>query len=226
MQAKVSKWSKPIIWVEGIIGAGKTTLARILGKALGMRVLEEPVDGNPYLKMFYEDQRRWAYAMQIHLLAVRYGMQQLAAYEAVSGTHNGVLLDRGLPGDRVFARLHTLAGNISPLEWETYQRFYDIMTCSLIPPSMLIFLDVEPEIAFERVKERNRGAEVGIELGYLQDLRKGYLDLMVEIESGYHPWARGMEVYRMAWNTDHLPVDPLIEALKDKYHITEVSPDG
>lgn len=219
MQAKVSKWSKPIIWVEGIIGAGKTTLARILGKALGMRVLEEPVDSNPYLERFYGDPKRWAYAMQIHLLAVRYGMQQLAAYEAVSGTHNGVLLDRGLPGDRVFARLHTLEENISDLEWETYQRFYDIMTCSLIPPSMLIFLDVEPEIAHERVKERSRNAEARIPLKYLQDLRKGYLDLMVEIESGYHPWARGMEVYRMAWNTDHLPVDPLIEALKDKYHV-------
>lgn len=219
MQAKVSKWSKPIIWVEGIIGAGKTTLARILGEALNMRVLEEPVDGNPYLKEFYKDPKRWGYPMQIHLLAVRYGMQQLAAYEAVSGESQGVLLDRGLPGDRVFARMHTLEGNISELEWETYQRFYDIMTCSLIPPSMMIFLDVEPEIAYERVKERSRDAESGIPLEYLRDLRKGYLDLMVEIESGYHPWARGMDVYRMAWNTDHLPVEPLIEALRDKYHL-------
>jgi deoxyadenosine/deoxycytidine kinase len=219
MQAKKSKWSKPIIWIEGIIGAGKTTLAKRLGEALGMRVLEEPVDTNPYLTPFYSDPKRWAYPMQIHLLAVRYGMQQLAAYEAVSGPSNGVLLDRGLPGDRVFARLHTLEGNISDMEWETYQKFYDIMTCSLIPPSMMIFLDTEPEIAFERLKERDRDAERGVPLKYLQDLRKGYLDLMVEIESGRHPWARGMELERMAWNTDHLPVEPLIEALRDKYRI-------
>jgi deoxyadenosine/deoxycytidine kinase len=90
---------------------------------------------------------------------------------------------------------------------------------------MLIFLDVEPEVAHERKNERGRAAEQGIPLKYFQDLRKGYLDLMVEIESGYHPWARGMEVYRMAWNTDHLPVEPLIEALKDKYHIKETE-DG
>jgi deoxyadenosine/deoxycytidine kinase len=219
MQAKSSKWSKPIIWIEGVIGAGKTTLARTLGEALGMRVLEEPVDSNPYLTLFYKDPKRWAYAMQIHLMGVRYGMQQLAAYEAVSGTSNGVLLDRGLPGDRVFARLHTLENNISALEWETYQRWYDIMTCSLIPPSLMIFLDTEPEIAHERLKERDRDAEKGVPLKYIQDLRKGYLDLMVEIESGRHPWARGMELERMAWNTDHLPVEPLIEALRDKYRI-------
>ena len=147
MQAKKSVWSKPIIWIEGVIGAGKTTLARTLGEALGMRVLEEPVDSNPYLTRFYKDPKRWAYPMQIHLMGVRYGMQQLAAYESVAGASNGVLLDRGLPGDRVFAHLHTLMPkneedkekNISPLEWQTYQRWYDIMTCSLIPPALMSY---------------------------------------------------------------------------------------
>lgn len=210
----------PVIWVEGIIGAGKTTLTRALTNELGLRPILEPVKANPYLAKFYEDPKRWAFPMQIELLYRRYAMQKLAAYESTTeGGYPGSVLDRGLPGDRVFARLHRLAGNMSEMEWETYERCYGIMACSLIPPSLLIFLDVEPEIALDRVRNRGREEETGIPLDYLKQLRAGYLDLMVEIESGTHAWSRGMEVMRLAWNTDDQPTAPLISGLKDKFKL-------
>lgn len=211
----------PIIWIEGGIGAGKTTLAKALAEKLNLRPIHEPVDDNPYLERFYKEPGRWAFPMQIELLHRRYAMQKLAAFEAtMSGGYKGAILDRGLPGDRVFAKLHMLEGNMSELEWQTYERAYSIMTCSLIPPSILVFLDVEPEVALERVKTRARGAEVGIELDYLQKLRKGYLDLLVEIESGGHAWSRGMEVMRVPWNQDFQPTDSLVETLRHRCRLT------
>ena len=177
----------PIIWNEGIIGAGKTTATEKMAEALNLRPIYEPVDSNPYLAKFYKDPKRYAFPMQIELLHRRYAMQKIAAYEATTnGGYDGAILDRGLPGDRVFARLHRLAGNIGELEWNTYERAYDTMTCSLIPPSIMVFLDTEPEVALRRIKKRARDAEVSIDLDYLTRLRDGYYDLMVEIDSGDH----------------------------------------
>ena len=118
------------IWIEGIIGAGKTTVTRKLADELNLRPLFEPVEANPYLDDFYKNPKEHAFAMQIELMAHRYAMQQLAAYEAcLVGGYNGSILDRGLPGDRVFAKLHMKYGNMSELNWNTYQRLFNIM-CS------------------------------------------------------------------------------------------------
>ncbi len=215
---------KPIIWIEGIIGSGKSTFSGWIADGLKLRLIKEPVD-NDYLTIFYEDPKRWAFPMQIDLLHKRYSLQKLAAYEASlaavgESEYQGVVLDRGLPGDRVFARLHMLEGNISKVEWRTYTRAYETMTCSLIPPSLLIYLDVEPEVAMKRVQNRDRTFErAGVPLEYLEKLHRGYLDLLVEIESGQHTWSRGMEVMRIPWNTDHQPIDSIIELLKKKYEL-------
>ena len=113
-------------------------------------------------------------------------------------------------------------GKISRIEWDIYQRAYQVMTCSLIPPSILVFLDVEPEIALERIRIRDRKAERGdlVPLEYLQRLQKGYFDLLSEIESNKHTWSRGMEVFRIPWNTDFQSIDKLIKIIaKSSEHI-------
>lgn len=209
----------PVIWVEGLIGAGKSTLTQKLSEELKLRPVFEPVDSNPYLERFYVDPKRWAFPMQMHLLHYRYNMQQIAAREALGGMYRGAILDRGLPGDRVFCKLHQLYGNISDLEWYTYELAYATMACSLVPPSLLVFLDVEPEIAFERVKRRNRAAETTLTLEYLQNLRKGYLDMISEVEGGEHAWSRGLRILRVPWNQDYLPTVDLIASLKQQFHL-------
>jgi deoxyadenosine/deoxycytidine kinase len=211
----------PVVWVEGIIGSGKTTLAELLAQKLGLRLIQEPVETNPYLERFYKDPKRWAFSMQVELLHRRFAMQKLASYEATGeGGYAGAVLDRGLPGDRVFAKLHMLEGNMADIEWETYAHAADVMSCSLVSPSLMIYLDVEPEVALHRIQARARGAESGMKLDYLEKLRRGYLDLLVEIQSGSHAWSRGMEVMRLAWNIDDQPTEKLVEALRDKFKLT------
>ena len=201
----------PVIWVEGTIGSGKTTLTKKLAKRLDLRPFLEPVEANPYLDRFYEDPKRWSFPMQIHLLGHRYAMQKVAMWEAVLG--RGAILDRGIPGDRVFCRLHMLAENMSQLEWETYDQLYNIMACELRVPSLIVFLDVEPGVALRRIQKRARGAEVGIDIDYLERLRAGYMDLLVQIDSGQHPWAQGMSSLRVAWNADDQPLEDITQAI-------------
>ena len=154
---------KPIILVEGTIGVGKTTIAKKIAQILNLRPLLEPVDTNPYLERFYKDMKRWAFPMQMELLLRRYSMHKLASFEAISGSQfNGVVLDRGLPGDRVFAKLAYLNGNIHPLEWNTYERAYEMFSTEVRPPNLLIFLDIDPRFAKERLEGRDRKAEDGI----------------------------------------------------------------
>ncbi|MFW9855842.1 MAG: deoxynucleoside kinase [Candidatus Thorarchaeota archaeon] len=215
---------KPIIWVEGIIGSGKSTFSKMLADELNLRLISEPVD-DEYLTLFYKEPERWAFPMQIDLLHKRYSLQKLAVYEASlaavgESPFQGVVLDRGLPGDRVFAKLHMLEGNISKVEWKTYLRAYETMTCSLIPPSLMIFLDVESTTAFKRVSDRDRSYErAGVPLEYLEKLQRGYFDLLSEIESGQHSWSRGMEIKRIPWNIDHQPIKGIADDLRKHYDL-------
>ena len=212
---------KPIIWIDGIIGAGKTTLSKEIAKILNFRPLLESVDSNPYLADFYKDPKRWAFSMQIDLLLKRYAMHKLANMEAMSESSpfSGVVMDRGLAGDRVFAKIAYLAGNISELEWQTYNRAFDYLTYTLSPPNMLIYLDVDPKIAKARLEHRNRDAEKGIPLDYFQKLHRGYLDIITEIQSGNAAWGRGVEVLKIGWNTDHLPTEEITDKIRKKFNI-------
>lgn len=171
-------------------------------------MIEEPVETNPYLEKFYKDPKRYAFGMQMFLLYKRYAMQQLASYEATGvGGYNGAVLDRSLSGDRVFAKLHCAEGNIDPLDFATYEETYSIMARTLLPPTLLVFLDIQPETAYERMQRRNRSAESGVPLEYLQKLHAGYLDLLREADQGLLPWGHAVKVCRIAWDMDTVTSD-------------------
>jgi deoxyadenosine/deoxycytidine kinase len=188
------------ISVEGLIGAGKSTLSKALAEDLGWMLLPEPVEENPVLPLFYEDPKRWGFAMQIQMLHWRWRQQQVAGH-----SHVTCIIDRSLPGDRVFAKLQTKYGNMHEMEWSIYESCYRSMS-STRPPFLMIYLEVDPEIALARIYERARNVEVGIKIDYLIDLDDEYEELIRAIESGNHQWSRGIKVLRVPWN-DHA-VDP------------------
>lgn len=199
---------KPLIWCEANLGAGKTTFCRKMSERLHLRVIEEPVGNgegidNPYLEKFYKDPAKYSFPMQIFLLHQRYAMQQLASYEATGvGGYNGAILDRSLSGDRVFAKILMQDGFIDPLDFQTYETAYSIMCRSLLPPTLLIFLDVQPKTAYERMKKRNRAAESNVSLEYLTKLHKGYQELLEEAEKGLLPWSHAVRICRIPYDFD------------------------
>lgn len=192
---------KPLIWVEGIIGCGKTTFAREVGSRLGFMILEEPVEDNPYLDPFYKNPAKYAFGFQMFMLHRRYAMQRAAACVSMGAfPSKGAILDRSLAGDRVFAKMHRDSGNIDPIDWKTYELAYEIMCNTLLPPTLLVYLDAQPETAFRRMVARGREAESKVPVSYLRELRAGYVKLIEEAERGLRPWGHAVKVRQLVWD--------------------------
>jgi deoxyadenosine/deoxycytidine kinase len=182
--------------MEGNIGSGKSTAARKLGKRLGYRVLDEPVD-DELLAAFYKDKKTWAYTFQMAMLHKRWRLQMLAAVE-----EPGAIVDRSLWGDMVFARLHTEAGNIHPIHWATYAEAVKNMCLVLFPPTLLVYLTTDPETCMERIKRRNRPQEKDITVAYLKSVDDGYNRLIEEAKIAFYPWSHAVEVMPIPWDVD------------------------
>jgi deoxyadenosine/deoxycytidine kinase len=209
---------QPIIWIEGIIGVGKTTFAKELGRKLNFQTLEEPLNED-LLQIYYEDQNSWGFSFQIDMLHKRHEIHSKAMNIASMG--KGVILDRGLPGDRVFANMLSKDGKIHPINWEIYENAYRFATHSIAPPTLLIFLDVTPEIAHKRIKNRNRHAEQEdlLPLSYLERLYQEYRALINEFYTGSHPWSNKTEIWEIDWNPNWKSLAPLADTLKTYFRV-------
>ena len=217
---------QPIIWIDGTIGAGKSTLVEQLGKALDYRIFPEPVARKSHLELFYSDPKRYAFGFQMEMMRKRWDIHRLAMLECRCATVNGCLLDRGLPGDRVFANLHYQTGNIHQYEWETYENLYnEFMSVPNLQPTLLIYLDVSPEAAYRRIHTRGRSSEDRISLWYLADLQKAYRKLLDELQAGLHAWSNGLQVLEIPWSADNQPIQPIINQVKSILYGTSYQKD-
>jgi deoxyadenosine/deoxycytidine kinase len=199
-----------VVAVEGLIASGKSTLAAELGKLLpGAMTLIEPDEesGNPYLDDYYADPTRWGLTMQVHLLAIRFRMQQVAQWHALSG-QGPVILDRSYYGDTCFARMLVGSGKMTLREFETYRGLYQDMTASVLFPSICLRLLVDPEVANRRIESRakarpGRCCEKAIDLNYLLSLDRE-IERMVGVLS-----EMGTQVLDIPWDADLPPDSPV-----------------
>ena len=165
-----------IIGISGIIGVGKSTLCEQLHRELGYTIVKEPVETNEYLDKFYQDMSRYSFPMQIYLLNHRFKQHQQIIW-----SDNNVVQDRTIYEDVIFAKLLRDNGLMDELDFQTYCQLFNNMSNFLHRPDMIIYLDVEPEEALRRIKLRNRSCESTITLEYLQQLKSGYEDWLLDI---------------------------------------------
>lgn len=155
------------IAIEGPIGVGKTSLAELLGKALGGMIIYEHVDENPFLKDFYEDRKKYALQTQLYFLLNRYRQQK--EFSQCDLFNKTIISDYIFAKDRIFACL-----NLDENEIDLYEQIYQILDARIPRPDLVIFLQATADVLSDRVTARNRDYEKGIDHDYLDALRQAY----------------------------------------------------
>jgi deoxyadenosine/deoxycytidine kinase len=155
------------IVVEGPIGAGKTTLARLLSEHFDATLLMEDPSANPFLPMFYRDMKRHALATQMFFLFQR--INQLSAIKQPDLFERKTFADYMLAKDRLFAKL-TLDDN----EFGLYSQLYNHLRPQAPTPDLVIYLQASVDQLMERIHRRARPMERGIGEDYLMRLSESY----------------------------------------------------
>jgi deoxyadenosine kinase len=171
--------------ISGIIGVGKTPLTTKLAKLFNVSAEYEPVKENIYLEDFYKNMSKYAFPMQIFLLNKRFQQHQNIVW-----SNKSAFQDRTIYEDVIFAKMLAESKIMDERDFTTYKETFQNMNNFLHRPDMIIYLDCEPEIAFERIKLRGRGCETTVSLSYLKDLKKGYEDWLENVISKKVPVLR------------------------------------
>jgi deoxyguanosine kinase len=155
------------IAIEGPIGVGKTTLARLLAEELKHRLVLEDAEGNPFLSDFYKDREKYAFQTQLFFLLSRYQQQKEMAQQDLF--QQGIISDYIFAKDRIFAYL-----NLSEDELSLYDSIYNLLDARILKPDLVIFLQASKEVLKDRIKKRKIHYEKHIDSKYLEDLAQGY----------------------------------------------------
>jgi deoxyadenosine/deoxycytidine kinase len=153
--------------IEGVIGVGKTTLARLLQPLFEAELLLEVFEENPFLSDFYADRDRFAFQTQIFFLLSRYHQQYKVIPETIK--RSNLISDYTFEKDALFARL-----NLKGDELATYTLVHRALAERIPTPNLLVYLKVSTDVAMQRIAMRDRSYERLIERSYIQELNQAY----------------------------------------------------
>jgi deoxyguanosine kinase len=155
------------IAVEGPIGAGKTSLSRLLAESLGAQLVLEVVEENPFLAPFYRDPERYAFSAQTFFLLSRFKQVQEMSQGSLFFEHT--VADYLFDKDVIFASL-----NLRGDEWHLYEELYTQLRPKLPEPDLTVYLRATPDLLLARIAKRGRPFERDIEAAYLRALGEAY----------------------------------------------------
>ncbi|MCS7178099.1 MAG: deoxynucleoside kinase [Anaerolineae bacterium] len=150
--------------IEGVIGVGKTALARLLQPRFQADLLLEVFEENPFLSDFYADRRRYAFQTQIFFLLSRYRQQQ-----EIRRNDRPLIADYTFAKDRLFAHL-----NLTGDELATYERLHQALAEKVVLPDLVVYLQASLEVLMARIAARDRPYERGMDPAYIESLRQAY----------------------------------------------------
>ena len=155
------------IAIEGVIGVGKTTLARLLQSHFSANVLLEVFEENPFLADFYSDRQRYAFQTQLFFLLSRYQQQKQAV---PAGLEKGILIaDYTFAKDELFAWL-----NLKDDELAMYGRVHSALSEKIRHPDLLVYLKAKHETIMQRIAQRDRPYERDMDPDYIRNLAAAY----------------------------------------------------
>jgi deoxyguanosine kinase len=160
------------IAIEGVIGVGKTTLARLLQPAFKADVLLEVFEENPFLGDFYSDRARYAFQTQIFFLLSRYHQQNNNVPRMLKENEN-LISDYTFEKDTIFANI-----NLQGDELQMYHRVHEALAEKVTNPNLLVYLRASMDTIMERIALRDRPYERQIERAYLQQLSDAYEEFL------------------------------------------------
>ncbi|RJP55941.1 MAG: deoxynucleoside kinase [Anaerolineaceae bacterium] len=156
------------IAIEGVIGVGKTTLARLLQPVFEAEVLLEVFEENPFLSDFYADRARYAFQTQIFFLLSRYRQQN-------NNVPNILADGKNLLADYTFAKDALFAGiNLKGDELEMYHKVHEALGEKIPKPNLLVYLQASTETLMQRIAFRDRPYERQMERSYIDELNMAY----------------------------------------------------
>lgn len=154
--------------IEGNIGAGKTTFAKMMSEEFDAKLILEQFAENPFLPKFYEDPGKYSFPLELSFLAERYGQlkKELTNRDLF---HQNTIADYYFMKSLIFAQ-NTLAQD----EYKLYRNFFDIIYERLPKPDLFVYLHLPEEQLISNIKKRGRDYEQSISADYLKKIREGY----------------------------------------------------
>jgi deoxyguanosine kinase len=156
------------IAIEGVIGVGKTTLARLLQPLFNAELLLEVFEENPFLSDFYTDRQRYAFQTQMFFLLSRYHQQHQAVPQVLSHGHS-LIADYTFDKDSIFAQI-----NLQGDELDMYYRVHQALGEKIPLPDLVVYLRADPDALMQRIAMRDRPYERKMERTYIEQLHRAY----------------------------------------------------
>ena len=168
------------IAISGNIGAGKTTLTKLLAKHFNWTPQFEDVDRNPYLDDFYNNMEQWAFQLQIYFLGSRFGQ-----VKEIRESGKNIIQDRTIHEDaHIFAsNLHDM-GLLMTRDYDNYLTVFNLMNSFVQAPDLLIHLDANISTLVKQIQMRGRDYESSISIDYLNRLNDKYGTWINSYEEG------------------------------------------
>lgn len=162
------KWPFNHICIEGVIGAGKTSLCQLLSEQCDGKVVLEKVEENPFLSRFYKNRSAYAFQTQLWFLLARFKQlsEELVQQDLF---HSMVFADYMLAKDRIFAQI-----NLDENELMLYSALAEVLDKKVPRPELVIYLQASTDVLLQRIEKRGRPFEFNMDRSYIESLNEAY----------------------------------------------------